>query len=103
MTLFLRALLLGYIAAAIVAIWLSASGVALWGVLLVGWIGGNVLGLAGAAICAALWPDAPARRSSFTMTDAELRLWDEDLACELIDAGLRRNVAATGQDLRKVG
>lgn len=92
MTLFLRALILGYGMAALAAIWLSASGIALWAALLGAWIGGNVLALACAAAGARLWPGKPARRSSFTVTRAELRLWNEDLTRELIDADLRRDL-----------
>jgi hypothetical protein len=94
MTLLLRALVIGHVAAAGAAIWLSASGVALWAVLLAGWIGGNLLGLGFAAAGAWLWPAAPARRSSFTATEAEFRLWDEDLVLERIDADLRHDPAA---------
>jgi hypothetical protein len=106
MTLFLRAMFLGYVAAAGAAIWLSQSGMPVWAAILAAWIGGNVLGLAFTATGAWLWPDAPARRSSFTVTEAELRLWDEDLTLELIDADLRRDRApAVGQGgrLRQAG
>ena len=108
MTLFLRALILGYGAAALAAIELSEAGLALWAAVLVAWIGGNALGLALAIAGAWLWPEAPARRSSFTVTEAEFQLWDEDLARELIDADLRREdepatATATGQGARLAG
>ncbi len=56
MTIFLRALILGYALAVVAAAWLAESGVALWAACLIAWIGGNVLGLAFTAIGAALWP-----------------------------------------------
>jgi hypothetical protein len=93
MTLFLRALFLGFGVATCAAIFLHASGMALWAAVLAVWIGGNVLVLAFTAIGAALWPAKPAKRSSFTATAAELRLWDDDLTRELIDADLRRHEA----------
>lgn len=89
MTMFLHALILGYGVAALGAVGLSEAGLALWAVLLVAWIGANVLALGFAAIGAAIWPDKPARRSSFTATEEELVLWDEDLTRELIDADFR--------------
>jgi hypothetical protein len=93
MTLFLRALILGYGTAVLAACWLAGSGMALWAATLVAWIGGNLLGLAFMATGAWLWPAKPARISSFTVNEAELRLWDEDLVRELIDADLRRDPA----------
>lgn len=93
MTLFLRALILGYGTAVLAAWWLAADGMALWVAGLVAWIGGNLLALAFMATGAWLWPAKPARASSFTVTEAELRLWDADLARELIDAGLRHDRA----------
>ena len=93
MALFLRALILGYSTAMLVACWLAAAGMALWAAGLVAWIGGNVLALAFTAIGSRLWPVKPARASSFTVTEAELRLWDEDLTRELIAADLRRDLA----------
>ena len=103
MTLFLRSLILGYGAAVLAAMQLSEAGLAPWAAILVAWIGGNMLGLALTAAGAFLWPAMPARRSSFTATDAEFRLWDEDLARELIDADLRRDYAepVTGQAARR--
>ena len=92
MKLFLHSMILGYGTAALGALGLSEAGLALWAVLLVAWIGGNVLGLAFAAAGAALWPDKPGRRTSFTATEEEFRLWDADLTRELIDAEVRRDV-----------
>jgi hypothetical protein len=117
MTLFLRTLLLGYGAAAAAAAWLSASGMTVSAAILFAWVGGNVLGLAFAAIGAALRPERPARRSSFTATEEEFLLWDEDLSLELIDADLRRErppaaaaaagttgtAGTAGQELRAAG
>ena len=93
MTLFLRALILGYGTAVLAACWFAGSGMALWAAILVAWIGGNLLGLAFMATGSWLWPVKPARVSSFTVTEAELRLWDEDMAGELIAADLRRDRA----------
>jgi hypothetical protein len=106
MTIFLRALILGYATAALVASSLAGSGMSIWAAVLVVWIGGNVLALAFAAIAARLWPAMPAARSSFTVTDAEFRLWDDDLVLEMIDADLQRNRApasarAAGQGLSR--
>jgi hypothetical protein len=86
---FLHALILGYGVAAIGAIGLSDAGLPLWASVLVAWIGGNVLGLAFAAAGAAIWPDKPVRPASFTATEEEFRLWDDDLARDLIDAEVR--------------
>jgi hypothetical protein len=91
MTLFLRALFLGFGVATGAAFFLHSSGMALWAAVLIAWVGGNVLGLAFTAAGATLWPAKPARRASFTATADEFRLWDDDLACELIDAGLRHD------------
>lgn len=93
MTILLRALILGYGMAVLAASWLSESGMALWAASLVAWIGGNVLALAFAATAAMLWPEAPARRASFVASEAEFRLWDEDLARERLDAELMRGRA----------
>jgi hypothetical protein len=89
MTLFLQALVLGYGTAALAALGLSGAGLPLWAGILVVWIGGNVLGLGFALAGAALWPNKPERRASFTATEEEFRLWDEDLTWELVDAELR--------------
>lgn len=96
MTMFLHALILGYSVAALGAVGLSDADLSLWAALLIAWIGGNVLGLAFAAIGATIWPDKPARRASFTATEEELRLWDDDLARDLIHADLVRD-PATGR------
>lgn len=93
MTLFVRALILGYGTAVLAAWWLAAAGMALWAAGLLAWIGGNLLALALMATGAWLWPVKRARVSSFTVTEAELGLWDEDLARELIDADLGRDRA----------
>jgi hypothetical protein len=93
MTLFLRALILGYGTAILGAAWLAGAGLGLWAAGLVAWIGGNVLALAFTAIGAWAWPVKPARVASFTVGEAELRLWDEDLTRELIAADLRRDRA----------
>jgi hypothetical protein len=93
MTLFLRALILGYGTAILGAAWLAGAGLGSWAAGLVAWIGGNVLALAFAAIGARLWPVKPARVASFTVSEAELRLWDNDLTRELIAADLRRDQA----------
>jgi hypothetical protein len=95
MTMFLHALILGYGVAALGAFGLSDAGLPLWAALLAAWIGGNVLGLAFAAIGAVIWPEKPAGRSSFTVTDAEFRLWDDDLARDLLDAEVMRDAAPT--------
>ena len=73
MTMFLHALILGYGVAALGAVGLSDAGLPLWAAILAAWIGGNVLGLAFAAAGALIWPDKPARRSSFTATEEEFR------------------------------
>lgn len=93
MTLFLRSLILGYGVAMSAAIWLSGSGLAIWVLLLAAWIGGSVLGLAFTAIGAWLWPAMPTRRSSFTATEEEFRVWDNDLVRELTHASLMRDSA----------
>jgi hypothetical protein len=93
MTLFLRALILGYGTAVLAACWLVAAGTPLWAACLAAWIGGNLLALAFCAAGARRWPAKPARASSFTVSEAELRLWDEDLARELIAVDLRRDLA----------
>jgi hypothetical protein len=102
MTLFMHSLILGYGLAALGAIGLSDAGLALWATLLVAWIGGNVLCLAFAAAGAALWPDKPGRRASFTVTGEEFRLWDDDLTRELIDADRRRDVPAAAGTTRGI-
>jgi hypothetical protein len=94
MTIFLHALILGYGVAALGAIGLSDAGLSPWAAVLAAWIGGNVLALAFAAAGAMLWPEKPARRASFTATADEFRLWDEDLARDLIDAEVRPPEAA---------
>ena len=85
MTMFLHSLILGYGGAALGAICLSAAGVPLWAVLPLAWIGANLLALGFATTGAAIWPDKPARRASFTATEEEFRLWDDDLTRDLID------------------
>ncbi len=91
MTMFLHSLVLGFGVAALGAFGLSDAGLPLWAALLVAWIGGNALGLGFAALGATLWPDKPARRSSFTATEEEFRLWDDDLTRELINADVRHH------------
>ncbi len=97
MKLFLHSMILGYGTATLGALGLSETGLPLWGGLLVAWLGGNVLGLGFALAGAALWPEKPVWRSaSFTATEEEFRVWDEDLTCEQADADLRRDDAAAG-------
>ena len=99
MTMFLHALILGYGVAALGAVGLSDAGAPLWAVLPLGWIGANVLALGFAAAGAAIRPDKPARRASFTAREDEFRLWDDDLARDLardlIDAEVRPAKAVT--------
>ncbi len=80
MTLFFRALILGYAVAVVAAAWLFASGMALWSVCLIGWIGGNALGLAFTVIGAMLWPAATEERERLVPIEADLRLWEAQLA-----------------------
>jgi hypothetical protein len=106
MTLLFHSMVLGFGLAALGAAGLSDAGLPLWAAVLVAWIGGNLLGLGFAVAGAFLWPERPARRSSFTVTEEEFRLWDEDLTRDLIDADLRRDdaaVPAAGQGLRTAG
>jgi hypothetical protein len=78
MTLFFRALILGYAIAVIAAAWLHASGVALWVVCCIAWIGGNVLGLVLTALGAAVRPAAP--EGGEAAIKAELRAWEACLS-----------------------
>jgi hypothetical protein len=108
MTMLLHALILGYGVAALGAVGLSDAGLPLWATVLAAWIGGNVLALAFAAAGAVIWPDKPARRASFTATEEEFRLWDDDLTRDLIDADVRRDAvpgapAAPETGLRAAG
>ncbi len=98
MKLFLHSMILGYGTAALGALGLSETGLALWAVVLVAWVGGNVLGLGFAMAGAALWPYKPVRQeASFTATEEEIRLWDQDLTWELIDAELRLDDAPAAE------
>jgi hypothetical protein len=90
MTMFFHSLVLGYGVAVLGAVRLSEAGLPLWAAILVAWIGGNVLCLAFAATGTSLWPATPARRSSFIPAPDEFRLWDDDLALDLIDLEVRR-------------
>ena len=109
MTLLLHSLVLGYGLAALGAFGLSDAGLPLWATVLVAWAGGNVLGLGFAVVGSFIWPDKPARRSSFTATADEIRLWDDDLTRELIHAEVRRDEApatapgTSAQPLRAAG
>ncbi len=102
MKLFIQAMILGYGTAALGALGLSEAGLALWAVVLVAWVGGNVLGLGFAMAGAAIRPDKPVRHgANFTATEEEFRLWDQDLTWEQIDAELRRDEGqAVGSHIR---
>jgi hypothetical protein len=107
MTLFFRALILGYAVAVLAAAWLHASGMALWMACCIAWIGGNVLGLALAAVGAALWPATSDEAKRLAAIEAELRLWDADLArqaedCEAMREHARARLSVPAQGRRRL-